>query len=83
MTQKAQLAWELYLKMGTSSDSFSLLHVIANDCFKVPPLGVSDAVSDGGGEQFSSLMRNVHIFSSNLYSIYIWSTKSQDTIIKL
>lgn len=75
MTQKAQLAWELYLKMGTSSDSFSLLHVIANDCFKVPPLGVSDAVSDavsdGGGEQFSSLMRNVHIFSSNLYCIYI------------
>lgn len=35
MNQKAQLAWELYLKMGTSSDSFSLLHVIANDCFKV------------------------------------------------
>ncbi|XP_056891667.1 intraflagellar transport protein 56 isoform X1 [Takifugu flavidus] len=35
MNQKAQLAWELYLKMGTSSDSFSLLHVIANDCFKM------------------------------------------------
>lgn len=35
MNQKARLAWELYLKMGTSSDSFSLLQVIANDCYKV------------------------------------------------
>lgn len=35
MNQKAGLAWELYLKMGASSDSFSLLQVIANDCYKV------------------------------------------------
>lgn len=35
MNQKARLAWELYLKMGTSSDSFSLLQLIANDCYKV------------------------------------------------
>lgn len=35
MNQKGQLAWELYLKMGTSSDSFSLLQLIANDCYKV------------------------------------------------
>lgn len=35
MNQKARLAWELYVKMGTSSDSFSLLQVIANDCYKV------------------------------------------------
>ncbi|CAG10786.1 unnamed protein product, partial [Tetraodon nigroviridis] len=35
MNQKARLAWELYLKMGTSSDSFSLLQVIANDCYKM------------------------------------------------
>lgn len=39
MNQKGQLAWELYLKMGTSSDSFHLLQLIANDCYKVnPPL---------------------------------------------
>lgn len=35
MNQKGQQAWELYLKMGTSSDSFSLLQLIANDCYKV------------------------------------------------
>ncbi|XP_015255673.1 PREDICTED: intraflagellar transport protein 56-like [Cyprinodon variegatus] len=35
MNQKGQLAWELYLKMGTSSDSFSVLQLIANDCYKM------------------------------------------------
>ncbi|XP_076027151.1 intraflagellar transport protein 56 isoform X1 [Genypterus blacodes] len=35
MNQKGQLAWELYRKMGTSSDSFSLLQLIANDCYKM------------------------------------------------
>lgn len=35
MNQKGRLAWELYLKMGTSSDSFSILQLIANDCYKV------------------------------------------------
>ncbi|KAM9819353.1 intraflagellar transport protein 56 isoform X1 [Syngnathus typhle] len=35
MNQKGRLAWELYLKMGTSSDSFSLLQLIANDSYKM------------------------------------------------
>uniref|UniRef100_A0A3P9PZY4 Intraflagellar transport protein 56 n=1 Tax=Poecilia reticulata TaxID=8081 RepID=A0A3P9PZY4_POERE len=35
MNQKGQLAWELYQKMGTSSDSFSMLQMIANDCYKM------------------------------------------------
>ncbi|XP_062336713.1 intraflagellar transport protein 56-like isoform X2 [Osmerus eperlanus] len=35
MNQKARLAWELYLKMETSADSFSLLQVMANDCYKM------------------------------------------------
>ena len=35
MNGKARLAWELYLKMETSGESFSLLQLIANDCYKV------------------------------------------------
>ena len=35
MNRKPQLAWELYLKMETSADSFSLLQVLANDCYKM------------------------------------------------
>jgi intraflagellar transport protein 56 len=35
MNSKPQQAWELYLKMETSADSFNLLQVIANDCYKV------------------------------------------------
>ncbi|KXS09778.1 TPR-like protein [Gonapodya prolifera JEL478] len=32
--KKPRLAWELYLKMETSSESFSLLQLIAHDCYK-------------------------------------------------
>uniref|UniRef100_A0A5F9DE38 Intraflagellar transport protein 56 n=1 Tax=Oryctolagus cuniculus TaxID=9986 RepID=A0A5F9DE38_RABIT len=35
MNKKPRLAWELYLKMETSSESFSILQLIANDCYKM------------------------------------------------
>ena len=38
MNRKPRLAWELYLKMETSAESFSLLQLIANDCYKVSPM---------------------------------------------
>ncbi|KAJ3121293.1 Intraflagellar transport protein 56 [Nowakowskiella sp. JEL0407] len=34
MNKKPRLAWDLYLKMETSSESFNLLQLIANDCYK-------------------------------------------------
>ncbi|KAK3853741.1 hypothetical protein Pcinc_039733 [Petrolisthes cinctipes] len=35
MNSKPRLAWELYLKMETSGEAFSLLQLIANDCYKM------------------------------------------------
>ncbi|KAJ8897265.1 hypothetical protein PR048_002611 [Dryococelus australis] len=35
MNKKPQLAWELYVKMETSSEAFSLLQLVANDCYKM------------------------------------------------
>jgi len=33
MNRKPRLAWELYLKMETSSESFNLVTLIATDCY--------------------------------------------------
>lgn len=35
MNGKASAAWDLYIKMETSSESHALLQLIANDCYKV------------------------------------------------
>lgn len=35
MNKKSQHAWELYLKMDTSTQSFNLLQLIANTCYTV------------------------------------------------
>lgn len=35
MNRKPQSAWELYLKMDTSAESFSFLQLIANDCYRM------------------------------------------------
>lgn len=35
MNKKPRMAWELYLKMETSNESYSLLQLIANDCYRM------------------------------------------------
>ena len=38
MNKQPHLAWEMYLKMETPAESYSLLQMIANDCYKVSSL---------------------------------------------
>lgn len=35
MNNEPELAWETYIRMETSNDGFNLLHLIANDCYKM------------------------------------------------
>eukprot|EP00927_Polykrikos_kofoidii_P082838 TRINITY_DN833_c0_g2_i1.p1 TRINITY_DN833_c0_g2~~TRINITY_DN833_c0_g2_i1.p1 ORF type:complete len:561 (+),score=108.60 TRINITY_DN833_c0_g2_i1:218-1900(+) len=35
MNNAPDIAWEIYVRMETSNDSFNLLHLIANDCYKM------------------------------------------------
>lgn len=42
MNQKGNLAWELYLRLDASVESFNLLHFIANDCYSVRALCTSN-----------------------------------------
>jgi intraflagellar transport protein 56 len=35
MSNEAALAWETYVRMDTSNESFNLLHLVANDCYKM------------------------------------------------
>jgi len=35
MLNEPELAWETYIRMETSSESVNLLHLIANDCYKM------------------------------------------------
>jgi intraflagellar transport protein 56 len=35
MNSKPREAWELYLKMESNTDSFAMLVLISNDCYKV------------------------------------------------
>lgn len=35
MNGNPRSAWELYLKMTSSNESFNLLQLIANDCYRV------------------------------------------------
>nr|CAG4643889.1 EOG090X04LA [Lepidurus arcticus] len=34
MNRKAKLAWDIYARLETSSESYHLLHIVANDCYR-------------------------------------------------
>lgn len=46
MNGKARLAWELYMSMETSGESFALLQIIANDCYKMGEFYISAKAFD-------------------------------------
>ena len=35
MNEKPEMAWDVYGRLETSEDSYNLLHIIANDCYRV------------------------------------------------
>jgi len=35
MNGKPRLAWDMYINMETSTETFNLLQLIANDCYKM------------------------------------------------
>ncbi|MES1912431.1 MAG: hypothetical protein MHM6MM_004707 [Cercozoa sp. M6MM] len=46
MNERAWDAWDLYLKMDASADSFNLLRLIANDCYRTGAFFVSAKAFD-------------------------------------
>jgi intraflagellar transport protein 56 len=35
MNGKPSLAWEIYVRLGNSEESYQLLQLIANDCYRM------------------------------------------------
>ena len=76
MNKKPRLAWELYLKMETSGESFSLLQLIANDCYKV-------SLCDGKENKISVTIPQLNVSTRDWLAIgerlppFLWITWTQ------